>query len=79
MSSGGSEANDVKVGKWYLCAICRTCQRPIPILEIQKDAAISGDGTFSFRDVPCQDCGAKHDYPLNSLQRLQAQPMGRLQ
>jgi hypothetical protein len=74
-----SSKNEVKVGHWYLCAVCPSCGGTIPIVEIEKDAPIFGDpASFAFRDVPCWDCGAKHDYSLASLQRLQAQERGRL-
>jgi hypothetical protein len=42
-------------------------------MEILPDAPIEGDGSFSFRDVPCQACGHKADYRLQELQRLRAQ------
>ena len=70
---------EVEIGKWYLCAKCGTCGQAIPFFEILPNAPMSDDGSFSFRDVACPYCEAKHDYPLGSLQRLQAQPEGPVQ
>jgi DNA-directed RNA polymerase subunit RPC12/RpoP len=67
---------EVEIGKWYLCAKCGTCEQALPLFEVLPNAPVSGDGSFSFREVLCPYCGAKHDYPLESLQRLQAQPGG---
>jgi len=72
MTDGNAERGEVKDGHWYLCAKCRSCGQAVPILEILPDAPISGDGTFTFRDVPCPYCGTKHDYPMRTLQRVQA-------
>jgi RNase P subunit RPR2 len=69
-----SESGEVKIGSWYLCAICKTCGQTIPILEILKDAPVVDDGSFSFKGVPCLACGAKHDYPMGSLEKVQAEP-----
>jgi hypothetical protein len=68
-----AKGNQIKVGAWYLRAICASCQHPIPIFEIEKNAPIE-PGNFSFRDVPCPHCKARHDYRLDATQRLQAQP-----
>lgn len=76
MSGDAEQRNEVQVGHWYLCAICPVCENAIPILEIEPGAQLEDDGTFAFRNVPCDRCGAKRDYPLKSLQRLQAQPEG---
>ncbi len=67
-----SKNNQIKVGHWYLCAICETCQETIPILEIQEDAAVSYDGIFAFKQVSCPSCKSKHDYPMAALRRIQA-------
>jgi RNase P subunit RPR2 len=57
-----------------MCAICQTCGVAIPIFEVEQHARIEiqSDSVFSYRDVPCEDCGAKHDYLLRTLLRLQA-------
>ena len=70
---------EVEIGKWYLCAKCGTCGQAIPFFEVLPNAPISDDGTFSFREVLCPHCGAKYDYSLGSLQRLQAQLGGLVQ
>jgi RNase P subunit RPR2 len=64
-----SEGSKVKTDSWYLCAVCQTCNQLIPIMEIQIDAR--GDGIFAFQDIACQSCGAKHDYQIKSLPKLQ--------
>ena len=71
--------NEIKPGHWYLCAKCKKCGEAIPIVEIEKDAPFAGPGGFVFRGVPCCICGEKNDYPLDDMQRLQAEPEGPLQ
>jgi hypothetical protein len=66
-----SEGREVKAGSWYLCAVCQTCNQLIPVVEIAIDAPNFGDENYAFRDVPCIACGAKHDYQLKSLPKLQ--------
>jgi len=69
-----SEAKgQIKTGHWYVCAPCTSCRRPIPFLEIMKDAPMGGDGTFAFEDVPCPYCGKRDYYPASEWIRLQAQ------
>ena len=65
------EGRKVNTDTWYLCAVCQTCNQLIPIMEIQLDAPICGDGSFAFQDIACQSCGAKHDYQIKSLPKLQ--------
>src|SRR5216684_4287962 len=36
-------ADQVEMGSWYLCAVCRNCQNPTPVMKILKDAPIGGD------------------------------------
>lgn len=67
----------VKPGEWYDCAICATCQQPIPVFHVMKDAFRGGDDSVEW-EIPCQKCGSKHRYKLQSLQRLQAREMGLL-
>ena len=67
---------EIKAGRWYLCAICKSCKAPIPLFWILPNAPMGGDGDFVFRDVPCQSCGEVGHYSIREAQRIQAQPEG---
>lgn len=64
-------SDEIRVGEWYLCAECRTCQESIPIIATAPHQRASGDGSFVFRAVPCPFCGAQHNYRIGELEPLQ--------
>ena len=66
--------NDVQPGHWYLCGECKTCGSLIPLIECPPPPAppVSGSGDFAFQNVPCEECGVKHDYRLLDAKRVPA-------
>jgi hypothetical protein len=68
---------DVQAGHWYLCATCQTCLNAFPLLWIERETPVVHDGLFAFEGISCHHCGAKHRYPLGSLDRRQA-PFAKL-
>jgi len=71
---------EIIVGCWYLCVVCRSCESPIAFWQAEgPDTPIHADNSFVFRDVPCPSCSARHDYPATAIQLLQALPEGPVQ
>lgn len=69
---------EIQPGHWYLCLICKSCEMPIPALEIMAGASMGGDGSeVIWPEIPCPMCGAKHDYDFAKAKRLQARAMGQ--
>ncbi len=67
--------NRIEVGAWYDWVRCRNCGTLLAMFEALRDAPVSENGNFVFHDVPCDNCGQKHDYRRNDFARVQAQAL----
>jgi hypothetical protein len=66
------DACEVNPGRWYLCAVCLTCQEAIPLVEVVRTAPRGSEASFVFKAVPCPRCETRHDYPVRDAIRLRA-------
>jgi hypothetical protein len=49
------DACDVKPGRSYLCGVCRTCQEPIPLLQVHPHTARGDVEALVFKGVACPE------------------------